>query len=86
MSFNFMAAITICSDFGAPNIKSDTVSTVSPSISYEVMDIVPFHCAYTAMSEWLTRAPQEAASPGGQCLQKFLLPFTLQIPLLSNIT
>ena len=32
-----MAAITICSDFGAPKIKSATVSTVSPSISYEVM-------------------------------------------------
>ena len=36
MSFNFMAAIIICSDFGAPKIKSDTVSTVSPSISHEV--------------------------------------------------
>ena len=35
--FNFMAAITICSDFGAQKIKSDTVSTVSPSICYEVM-------------------------------------------------
>ena len=34
---NFMAAITISSDFGAPKIKSDTVSTVPPSISYEVM-------------------------------------------------
>ena len=32
-----MAAVTICSDFGAPKIKSDTVSTVSPSISHEVM-------------------------------------------------
>ena len=33
-----MAAVTICSDFGAPQkIKSDTVSTVSPSISHEVM-------------------------------------------------
>ena len=31
-SFNFMAAITICSDFGAPKIKFDIVSTVSPSI------------------------------------------------------
>ena len=31
-----MAAITICSDFGAPKIKSDTASTVSPSISHEV--------------------------------------------------
>uniref|UniRef100_A0AC11DA87 Uncharacterized protein n=1 Tax=Ovis aries TaxID=9940 RepID=A0AC11DA87_SHEEP len=37
-SFNFMAAVTICSDFGVPpKIKSDTVSTVSPSISHEVM-------------------------------------------------
>ena len=35
--FNFMAAITICSDSGAPKIKSDTVSTVYPSISHEVM-------------------------------------------------
>ena len=32
-----MAAVTIYSDFGAPKIKSDTVSTVSPSISHEVM-------------------------------------------------
>ena len=37
MSFNFMAAVTLCSDFGAPQKKSDTVSTVSPSISHEVM-------------------------------------------------
>ena len=35
--FNFMAAVTICSDFGAPKIKSHTVSTVSPSISHGVM-------------------------------------------------
>ena len=34
---NFMAAVTICSDFGAQKIKSDTVSTVCPSISHEVM-------------------------------------------------
>ena len=32
-----MAAVTICSDFGAKKIKSDTVFTVSPSISHEVM-------------------------------------------------
>ena len=32
-----MAAVTICSDFGAPqNKKSDTVSTVSPSIEYSI--------------------------------------------------
>ena len=34
---NFMAVVTICSDFGAQKIKSATVSTVSPSISHEVM-------------------------------------------------
>ena len=31
---NFMAAVTICSDFGAPEIKS---VTVSPSICHEVV-------------------------------------------------
>ena len=34
---NFMAAVTICSDSGAPKIKSITFSTVSPSFCYEVM-------------------------------------------------
>ena len=37
MSFNFMAAVTIGSDFGAQKIKSATVSTLSPSIGHEVM-------------------------------------------------
>ena len=32
-----MAAVNICSDFEAPQNKSDTVSTVSPAISHEVM-------------------------------------------------
>ena len=36
-SFNFMAAVTICSDFGAPPKKSFTVSIVSLSICHEVM-------------------------------------------------
>ena len=34
-----MAAVTICSDFGTPKIKSATVSIVSPSISHEVMGL-----------------------------------------------
>ena len=38
-SFNFMAAVTICSDFGAPQIKSLTIFTVSPSICHEVMEL-----------------------------------------------
>ena len=32
-----LAATTICNHFGAPPKKSDTVSTVSPSISHEVV-------------------------------------------------
>ena len=34
---NSSSAVTICSDFGDLKIKSDTVSTVSPSICHEVM-------------------------------------------------
>ena len=34
-----MAAVTICSDFGSPKIKSVTVSTVSPSIYHKVMGL-----------------------------------------------
>ena len=41
MSFNFMAAVTICSDFGAPKIESATVSLVYPSICHEVMGPEP---------------------------------------------
>ena len=32
-----MAAVTICSDFGAPKLKSATVSIISPSIYHKVM-------------------------------------------------
>ena len=39
MSLNFMAAVTICSDFGAPKVKSVTVSIVSPSICHKVMGL-----------------------------------------------
>ena len=40
MSFNFMAVVTICSDFGAhPKIKSLIVSIVSPSICHEVVGL-----------------------------------------------
>ena len=40
VSFNFMVAVTICSNLGAPpQIKSVTVSIVFPSISHEVMGL-----------------------------------------------
>jgi len=35
--FNFMAAVTICSDFGSPKNKVSHVFIVSQSISHEVM-------------------------------------------------
>ena len=38
MSFNFMAAVTICSDFGDPKNKVVTVSTISSSVCHEVME------------------------------------------------
>ena len=38
-SFNFMAAVTIYSDFAAPKIESVTVSIVFPSIRHEVMGL-----------------------------------------------
>ena len=34
-----MTEVTICSDFGAQEIKSVSVSTVSPSICHEVMGL-----------------------------------------------
>ena len=37
-SFNFMAAVTICSDFGAPE-NEVSVSIVSPSVCHEVMGL-----------------------------------------------
>ena len=37
MSFNFMAAVTICSDLEPRKIKSVTISIVSSSICHEVM-------------------------------------------------
>ena len=46
-----MAAITICSDFGAPqNIKSATLSIVSPSISHEVMWLYAMTLAFWKVS------------------------------------
>ena len=45
-----MAAITIGSDFGAQKIKSDTVSTVSPSICHEVMGLDVMILAFWMLS------------------------------------
>ena len=39
VSFNFMAAVTICNDFGAQEINSFTVCTVAPFIPPEVVGL-----------------------------------------------
>ena len=50
MSFNFMAAVTICSDLETKKIKSDTVSTVFPSISHEgKLEVVKWEMARVNM-------------------------------------
>ena len=52
-SLNFMAAVTICSDFGAPKIKSlppNKVSIVFPSICHEVMGLDAMIFIYLLLS------------------------------------
>ena len=63
-----MAAVTICSDFGAPKNKSDMLSTVSPSISHEVMgpDVTQ------GVSKALRMEYHLHSGPGGPNLQKRL--------------
>ena len=51
-----MAAITICSDFGAPKNKSYSVSTVSPSISHEVMGLDAMILVFEPFSITVTQA------------------------------
>ena len=50
MSFNFMAAVTVHSDFGPKKIKSVTVSTFSPSVCHEVIHGVAK--SRTQLSDW----------------------------------
>ena len=38
-SLDFMTVVIICSDFGAPKVKSVMVSTDSPSIWHEMMGL-----------------------------------------------
>ena len=43
MSFNFMAAVTICSDFGAQKINSAIISIFSSSIFHDVIETEYFN-------------------------------------------
>ena len=79
-----MAAITICSDFGAPKIKSYTVSTLSPSISHEVMGpdaLSPFSLLRLLRVPWTARRSKQSIlkeiSPGIS-LEGMMLKLKLQ--------
>ena len=47
-----MAAVTICSDFGAQEIKSVTVAIVFQSICYEVMGPGVIILVFWILSQW----------------------------------
>ena len=47
MSFNFMAAVTICSDFVAPKIKSALFPLFLHLFSMKWWDWMPWSCIYT---------------------------------------
>ena len=78
-----MAAVTICSDCGPKKIKSDTISTVSPSISHEVMG------PDAILTKYLTVLPSNPFFPlcvcaqSMSCVQLLATPWTVahQAPL-----
>ena len=81
-----MAAITICSDFGAQKIKSDTVSTVSPSISHEVMgpdEYVQFHLKKKKKSQTIFQIGCTTLKSHQQCVRILVAPCPQQNLVLS---
>ena len=73
MSFNFMAVVTICSEFGAAKNKFCYFSIVSPSICHEVMGpdatILFFECGTLKQ---LFHSPLSPYSRGSLVLLHFL--------------
>ena len=50
-----MAAVTICSDLEPKKIKSVTVSIVSPSICYEVMELDAMILVFRMLAETIEK-------------------------------
>ena len=69
VSFNFMAAVIIHSDFGTQEKKSVTVSIVSPSICYEVMELDAMILGF-----WMLSLKQLYHSPLSPSLRGSLVP------------
>ena len=73
MSFNFMAEVTIYSDFGALKIKSVTVSTVTPTICHKVMGPDAMILVFGMLSiRQLFHSPLSFSSRGSLVPLKFL--------------
>ena len=78
-----MAAITICSDLRAQKIKSDTVSTVSPSICHEVMGpdgerngtSLQYSCLENPMDRGAWKAAVHGVAEGQTGLSDFTFTF-----------
>ena len=68
VSFNFMAAVTTCSDFGlppAPQKKSLTVSIIFPTICHEVMGMDAINFIFCMLSlNQLFHSPLSLSSRG----------------------
>ena len=86
MSFNFMAVVTICSDFGAPQNKSDTVSTLRELIT-GLIGLSPFD--FPSSPNHLYRPPPSSPLHVTLCTSLVSLAvencFTINLDVLSSV-
>ena len=63
-----MAAVTICSDLEPPKIKSDTVSTVSPSICQEaIVKTIVFPVVMYGCESWTVKKAERQRIDAFNC-------------------
>ena len=76
MSFNFMAAVTVHSDFGGQEnkIKSVTVSAFSPSTCHEIMGLDALILVLWILSFKLAFSPSSFTSSRGSLVPLHFLP------------
>ena len=69
-----MTAVTICSDFVAQKMKSDTDSTVFPSISHEVMGtddmFLVYKCIYMEFRKMVMITLYERQQKRHRCIEQ----------------
>ena len=75
-----MAAVNICSDFGAQKIKLATVSTVSPFICHEVMGLDDMILVFCVCLYFIKSGIVRQNTYWGSCkmkTQSTLIPFSV---------